>query len=95
MKKLKVMGMRVSVVEVHQAEGVLGCCAEKCMQIELDPHITPELRMKTLIHELTHLYASALGFPSWGERTVTAVENIIWLMLNENPGIMKGIQELR
>jgi hypothetical protein len=94
-KRLKVMGMRVSVVEVHQADGVLGSCAEKMMQIELDPHLTPELRIKTLIHELTHLYSSALGFPSWGEKTVTAVENIIWLLLTENPGIMKEIQELR
>jgi hypothetical protein len=94
-KKLKVMGMRVSVVEIHQPEDQLGCCAEKMMQIELDPMLTPELRIKTLIHELTHLYASALGLSSWGERTVTAVENIMWMMLRENPGIMKDIQELR
>jgi hypothetical protein len=93
-RKLKVMGMPVSVVSVAQADGELGCCVDKTMQIELDPCLTDALRTKTLVHELAHLYCTALG-TEMDEQGVTLVENIIWLMLTENPKVLEAIAGVR
>lgn len=93
-RKLKVMGMPVSVVHVAQADGELGCCTDKTMQIELDPCLTEALKIKVLVHELTHLYCTALG-TEMDEAGVTLVENIIWLMLTENPRILEAVAGVR
>lgn len=86
------MGMPIRVNYTMQRDGELGICIEKQGLIEIEIDLPRELETKTLIHELVHLYGSALG-KDLPENMVLMIENIIWMMMKENKNILQRLYD--
>lgn len=92
-----VASMPVEVRYKKQDDDSMGCAlftAGPTLVVEIDPELPSHLQVKTLIHELTHLYSNVLDAPL-NERQTNVVENIIWLMMRENPDLLEAVRELQ
>lgn len=82
--KASVMFMPIRISYTDMDDSQYGCCDEGLGLIEIDNNLSVELELKTLIHELVHLYGSSMMGKDLSESTVVMIESIIWMMVMEN-----------
>jgi hypothetical protein len=68
-----------------------GRCDHKRLRIAIDASPHDELQRKTLLHELIHCADKWFGSDNLKESQVLALENGLWAIFKDNPGLAEAL----
>lgn len=92
---IRIAGVEFDVVLDNSSAGLdrtnIGEFSQSKGLITLDSNITSQRRRKVLLHELVHGADIMFGAGDMAEQQVVAVENGLWAIFNDNPGLAKII----
>ena len=69
-----------------------GDCQFSQQRIRISLAQGEDKQKSTLLHETVHAIADELNY-NWDEDTVLQAERIVWLLIRDNPGLVKYVKE--
>lgn len=92
---IRIAGTNYIVEEVPTHPGItnenIGSFSQGQATIVIDAGIQPWRKRKVLLHELVHAADCLFGSSNLTEEQVVTLENGLWSIFNDNPGLARAI----